>query len=217
MYACDITDKTLHYLSSLKKLQILDISGCEDITGSGFSSLTHLNIEKFFARSSSLADENLKYLSNWKNLVELDIGNCDNITDQGFRSFISSLVNLAKFTSICLDLSDDSMEALSKLKLRLLKLYSCPNITDKGMTYISSIRTLEKFEFENPESNPNITKKSICSFAKHPTLIDITFRGLPNLDYSCLKELSNVKKLTIHEEHINDDNLKYLLKNFSFF
>ncbi|XP_035013314.2 dynein regulatory complex subunit 6 [Hippoglossus stenolepis] len=119
-----MTDTSLKFMATLKKLQYLDISLCNKVSDAG-----------------------IKYLTEgWSaaKLQELNVSQCSLITDISVMRIAERLCKLSHLNlSYCAKLTDASLEWLSGSSIRSLDLRGC-NIQDQGLAAMEEInlRTL---------------------------------------------------------------------------
>ncbi len=150
-----VTDKSLEYFQGLESLTSLSLSA--SITGTGFSDIVSLPIERLRLEdnpldastleellglqnltvlcvlNSGLDDDDLKYLSKFKNLVLLNLSD-NNISGLGFVH----LEGLTNLKSLHLEQCSLDIDCLKDLLDKL------PNIERVSITYPTSLTDIEK-------------------------------------------------------------------------
>jgi hypothetical protein len=174
----DCTDEQLEQLlNKIYDLQILILSVCYQITGSGFRGLSRLNslhtihlydcakitnfshlrglinLQTLKLNECNITDDELEHLTGLINLQNLDLILCPQITDRGLE-YLSGLRNLQSLNlGMCNQITDAGLEYLSGLRnLQNLNLGMCNQITDRGLEYLSGLRNLQSlYLFDCPQ------------------------------------------------------------------
>ena len=166
----NITPEGYEHLRNLRHLNLLDIE--EDLAHRekyvGLPAIK--NIEHLEYRNLGIGDEGLKAIGQIQGLKSLLI-RCLNspsgITPQGFRH----LCNLGKL-----------------IKIDLVRV----NIGDKGLEYLSNIKSLEELELKLIN---NISDEGLKSITKMVNLHELDMRVIPNITDQGLMELTSLTKL----------------------
>lgn len=185
-----MTDKGLAALSPMVWLEDLDLSFCEQITGSSFRFLVHLSLDSIVLDGcSAFTDVGVCALtanqSFGRSLVRLDLSNCKQITDQGWQELprlktlrilhVAGCTNMTDRTFIAwqhfalhfLDLSgcggvtDQSLRLMCFPALNELKLADCDQITDAGISLLSTCSTLRKLDVSFCDRLTNVGLQAI--------------------------------------------------------
>lgn len=140
-----ITGVSFHCFNNITSLKKLNLSECP-ITDEGLFGLSKIStIEHLELSTTSVTDDGLHYLSSLSALKYLSLYRSDQITDIGLLSLISlhSLQHL-KLRSYR-QITGMSFCRFSHLTdLKTLEINGCP-LTDKGLSWISKLPSLEHF------------------------------------------------------------------------
>jgi hypothetical protein len=135
-----ITDRGLAHLAPLKALRTLSLEQCEQLTGTGLTSLgldaplTNLrltgcsivgdaamehagqfrNLTRLWLSDTAVGDGGLVALSDLEHLENLQLGNCTNVTDEG-------LLHLTQLK-----------------RLQYLNVHGCPTVSDEGVARLQA-------------------------------------------------------------------------------
>jgi len=165
-----VSDNTIISISQMRKVKILELSGCLKISQKGVASLHHLsNLRHLYLNFS---DEILRHVAKISSLVILWLSQYEEVSDVGVQ-FISHLPNLkflalrgwqyhgARYTDQALlhfrnlkslqilwiselDITDKSLEVLSEMRvLKELSISRCHKLTDAGLVHLSNLALLE--------------------------------------------------------------------------
>ena len=109
-----VDDSYLQYVGSLKQLEFLNLTRCDEIT-----------------------DQGLEHISSLQQLESLSLLGCYEITDQGLK-YISSLQRLKSLNvSYCGEITDQGLKHISSLQqLKSLNLKQCDKITNQGLVVL---------------------------------------------------------------------------------
>jgi len=163
----EITNNSLVTISSLAKLQNLNLSKCIHVT-----------------------DEGMVHVSLLKHLRSLVLHHCYKLTDIGLRhiSSLSALRNLD--LSCCTNITDDGLGHIGKLTLlRVLNLYACTNVTDEGLFHIRFLINLQILNISLLREITNDGLLNVCHF-KNLHVLDlygckkITADGLSHFNHN---------------------------------
>jgi Leucine-rich repeat (LRR) protein len=221
-----IDNSTMIFVSQLKSLKGLYISGTGQVTNEGLAPLQDLpnleeitidglnkintrslcylskipSLKKLSIIGGKVTDEGLIYLRDFPQLKRLMLGNTE-ITDSGLQ-FFSNLQQLEDLDLYNTNVTDAGISHLIKLKsLRQLTLVKSPyskkeRITEKAAPYLAQIKTLEYLEVENI----TLTDYAVSELSKLPNLKSLyatTGRtGKPITDQG-LQHLSKIKSLEL--------------------
>lgn len=188
-----IDGKILQYISSLKNLEVLNLS-IEELNDNKLREITKL--------------QKLKHLTIYRN---------NSISNEGLR-IISNLKDLEILTIAGEKLTDEGLKYLSDLKeLRRLNLYCCENFTDSGFQYISDISGLEELLIGDYIELTDFGFKRILNLKRLRNLTIYDPRYLTERSFECLTNLPNLTKLIFYtgNHQYNDINslaIKYIGK-----
>lgn len=133
-----LTDDCLEYLGKRTGLQSLSILDCRDMKGKGLSKLAHLNILNTLSlRGSGIVSRNLRETVAIPNLMTLDISD--------------------------LDIRDDDLAALSRLRLVHLNLASNQRLTDRGLYSLYPMTSLVTLVVSDCKGISDEAVKTFCS------------------------------------------------------
>jgi Leucine-rich repeat (LRR) protein len=160
---CVITSEGLCFLQNQRRLRVLDLGCCDDITELGplvqLTQLRDLNLsdceglwdhslsplsqlvdlQKLGLRSEQLTQACLCHLRSLVSLQKLDVD--FDLSDTGLRS-IASLAALQKLT-VCKEVTSFGLRSMSRLLgLQSLDLSNCLRLTDEGLSHLTRLKAL---------------------------------------------------------------------------
>lgn len=197
----EITDQGLAFFKNCNYLRNLSFLGGSKISGSGLADLPSSLKSLYFLVTDKFDPKNFKSLSNFSSLNSLTLqfqyrsNKQDCLPDlvvnlpHSLKNLSLGVVNDAVLNCLkkiplqpfrldlwaSLQISDDSLKDVKELPLNSLRLDRCPNITDKGCSYLKDMTHLKKLKLETL----NISDKGLME------LVD-----MPGLELSC-KDLKN--------------------------
>ncbi|ONK78694.1 uncharacterized protein A4U43_C02F21460 [Asparagus officinalis] len=215
-----ITNKSLHSISSLEKLEVLSMVGCSHIDNDG-----------------------LRYLNNGRNsLLSIDVSRCDNVTSYGLISVIEGHKSIQKLKSgdcfpdispvffsklsllkrtlnnLKLDGSQVSASSLKAIGLNCknlidISLSKCRGVDDEGISELvkncTDLRTIDL------TCCHLVMDKAMSAIASHCKNLEclrlesctlLTEKGMDCIGTRC----SNLKELDLTDCNMNDAALKFL-------
>lgn len=186
---------TTECLFKLSSLTVLEID-CPPIlkpfmTNEDLSCLSKLSTLKLGA-NSIFQDSGIKNLIN---LTHLDLANNVAISDEGVRD----LINLKYLRISNPNLTNECLVKLTKLSHLVLEC-QCQYITNKGLSLLTSLTTLESYAFEA------INDKGLMRLTN---LTKLKLETLKITDSSLMK-LTNLTSLTIYNENAGGENLELI-------
>jgi Serine/threonine protein kinase len=110
-----LDESGMFYISQMRQLQYLDVSGCPKIGSRGFEMLSATPIKRLYAARAELDDRDLASIASLHKLTLLDIANNYKITAVGLKS-LESLPKLADLEVSCDSWGTAEFKALSNLK-----------------------------------------------------------------------------------------------------
>mmetsp|Transcript_18007 Transcript_18007/g.36905 ORF Transcript_18007/g.36905 Transcript_18007/m.36905 type:complete len:466 (-) Transcript_18007:126-1523(-) len=145
-----VTDKTIAILSGeMKSLRSLIIATRLDLSGIGLVCMTELNqlesLQLERGAGETMTDNGLKVLCGLGRLRSLRITHCVELTDHSLN-YLQRLHRLDKLELSCWDgsnFTDEGARQISKLNVRKLSLVGWENLSDKGLYYLSKMKSLE--------------------------------------------------------------------------
>jgi hypothetical protein len=167
-------------LAPLSALQVLDVSGCDDFTGTAFAHLRSLR-RVVAAYCCALSDAGLTALAGAP-VEHLVISGCPAVTDVGLSSLAASpLAHLD--VAGCAGVSDVGLAPLTMLLS--LDISKCPAVTGAAFVHLPALRTLTAVK------SPALTDAGLAGLAaapietldvtKCPLVTDAGFAGLTSL------------------------------------
>jgi len=110
-----ITDADLESLCDLHGLTIIDLQGCENLTGAGLSKLDGRNVTEISCKDTRFTDDDLKCLAHFPKLQSLNLAST-RITNKGLAMLPSLAPNLNYLViNSCSQLTDNGFAPLLKL------------------------------------------------------------------------------------------------------
>ena len=216
-----ITDAGLKYLMSCKSLSELDLAGCKNISSKGLESLKyfdslqslsidHIKSKSFLNIKQTLSELNhIKYLtvtaysatvddfndiSRIEKLTKLNVFSCEYPLGAGME-YLCNLPNLQELFLDDVYITNDSLASISKITtLHSLTFQLCPNMTRKDLSVLGNLL--------------NLTELGIYHYnwdEENSSYIDLMF----------LKELKNLKKLSLSLTHTTDDDCQFVISNLN--
>ena len=184
-----ITDEGLEELGQLPKLEILNLSGCDNVTGDCFVAFAHpesmkdLNLENV----SKLSDEGLKEISRFTNLEHLRMSNNDQIKGAGFEC-LATLKKLKTLGCPKTAITDDHLALLDGIKtLKTIWLHDCRSISGRGLDHLSQSINCQKMSLNQ------------C-------------RNIDSPDFEVIAKFKNLKRLYLARTRIRPDGIEQLCK-----
>ena len=107
----NIDDAQIGKITTLTKLQNLDLGSCDKITDAGFQ----------------------KIAASFTNLEQLSLSNCDNLTDDGIKIIADSLTKLKSLDIECTELTDNGIKMV-KVGVPVPVTYSLPRVNNRSFT-----------------------------------------------------------------------------------
>lgn len=157
----EIKDDGLKHISKFTYLKSLSLNSCRYITNKAIeniSNLTDLNISNTFSGLIGCeGNEGLRFISGLINLTKIDMTNCNCITDKQIRH-ISALVKIKMLFIGGTEVTSDGLESISSFtNLIVLNLYGT-EVGNSGLQHISYFKNLTSLNIANCEK---ITNKGI--------------------------------------------------------
>ncbi|ODV92916.1 hypothetical protein CANCADRAFT_30926 [Tortispora caseinolytica NRRL Y-17796] len=171
---------------TFRKLRIIDLSGCSDLSDQGVLHIVQSApcLSRVSLGKCNLTDKGLSYLSKLASELHLvSLAHCTAITDEGVNVLVRSCTRIRylDFTS-CIHLTDNCVRSISELpKLRRLGLVRCGRITDTSLYFLRrrtfAENTLERLHLSYCErlSIPGLLELLNCA----PRLRHISLTGIP--------------------------------------
>ena len=220
-----IDDGVFQHIAALRKLEVLDMRSCEQISGRSIgllrgTRLRHLNLKSCFgvkdltgiARIASLEVLNLsdcwqlhvhqlECLSSLSNLLELDLSTCRNICNDSGRG-IPALSHMKRLVSLSLHHCERLGEgALSSLaghpRLRCLDISRCSSLPSSDLKYLWNVASLRRLKASHCSWSGCSALRSVGPIK---SLEELYLQGCPNLvgtSLEPLKRLENLKFLSL--------------------
>jgi len=129
-------------LSSLKKLQSLDVSDCSCVTAEVMQVFVNIPLTELTIRRCDIDDECFEVVCQMKSLVKLDMEDNDSISSSMLCK-LSSLVNLQYLDMSFCRLPVEGIRAISDIGLTEMFLDYC-GIDDECLAVVSNITSLRK-------------------------------------------------------------------------
>ena len=145
-----LTDKTMATISGeMKSLRSLIIATRLDLSGIGLVHMTDMtrleSLQLERGAGETLTDNGLKVLCGLGRLRSLRITHCVELSDQSLN-YLQRLQRLDKLELSCWDgsnFTDEGARQISKLNIRKLSLVGWENLTDKGLYYLSKMKSIQ--------------------------------------------------------------------------
>jgi Leucine-rich repeat (LRR) protein len=215
-----INDSTLIFVSQLKSLKGLYISGTAQITNEGLAPLQHLpNLEEISIDGlNKINTMSLCYLSKIPSLKKLSIIG-KKVTDDGLI-YLKDFPQLKMLMLGNTEITDSGLQFFSNLqKLEDLDLYNT-NVTDEGIPHLVPLKSLRQLTLgKHPLSKKEpITEKAAAYLAQIQTLEYLDLESITATDYALseLSKLPNLKSLYASTgrsgKPITDQGLNHLSK-----
>ncbi len=174
-----ITDESLKIIGQMQNLTWLRLNNTA-ITGNGIKNLAPLgpHLERLDVdQCKGFDDSSLQFaLATFPNIYALHIGD-SSVTRSGIR-LLSGHANLREVWLSSLDATDDDIRAISDLKLRLLDLSSCPQLTNNIFNILAEV------DLKNLDliACPKITANGAAPFLKRHPLCEVNYQDLKEAD-----------------------------------
>ncbi|CAN5649384.1 hypothetical protein BH10CYA1_BH10CYA1_14720 [soil metagenome] len=177
-------DAALKYIEGNPSIVSLGIRASA-ITPQGFTHLKFPNLEKLDVQETEICPELITAIVNLPKLNVLNLAKTRYSKSDLIQ--ISQLQNLRSLNLSRSNLSDDDCQIVAQMKgLQLLRIGLNPQISDKGISALRSLKNLEVLDLNNT---------------------GVTDKGL-----TALKSLTKLKELQLYQTHISDDGVKTLSK-----
>lgn len=182
-------------VSGCPNLKILDLTCCDALTDVAISAIADScrNLLSLKLESCSLLTErSLKCLGSCCLLLEeLDLTECCGVNDQGLKYLSQCSELLSLKLGLCTNISDKGLSYMSSTckKIRELDLYRCTDIGDDGLAALGGgCRKLRKL---NLSYCVKVTDKGMESLSHLGELFDLELRSLQNLTNAGLAALAS--------------------------
>jgi hypothetical protein len=212
----------LSYLSHLKEsLEVLDITKCLGINGSGLTHLQGFNKLKVLKMpfASEIREENISPISTLTGLTSVNILRCANLTSGFLKNLQRSADTLQSLNCSNLkSFKDEDLLNLSTMtNLTELFLNNNSGITGEAFKKFGHLEKLQVVQLSGCEDLTNEGVRALCSAS--PFILDLNLAACEKLDGKALqhvKQLSKLRNLNLAGiESLKDSDLQNLaaLKN----
>lgn len=219
LHSSIITDSSMKFIASSRKLQVLKIEGNNRLTDASVKTLVRLSPDiryLYFVDMQRITDMSLKILSQCRNLQVLNLADCVRLSDTGVRYLVEGF-SAAKLRELnltnCIRVSDVSLLRISQKchSLAYVNFSYCEHITDAGVELISNIDSLISIDL----SGCNITDSGVIALANNPNFKDIIISECCSVTNTGIQKLvSQVKDLETfdiaHVDKVDDTAIKTL-------
>lgn len=197
VWDCEFLEaKTMHRLSVLSRLVVLNVSEGKLIRNDGVSSiaqvqsLTHLDM----TGCVRVGNKGLEALVSMSNLTHLDLWGVDRITNQGL-AHLGKLTNLRYLAlGACYKITNPGLVHLGALaNLQSLRLSQVKGITDHGISHITQLTNLTNVGFDSCDKISNI---GIARLTSLPKLASLGLSYTMGVNDNCLQHLGRMSSLT---------------------
>ncbi len=226
-----VSDAGLKSLATISTLEVLDLTGCTNITVKGLAALSNLHslntlslggtslqgieslqklpLTNLTISHSPLSDETLKSISMLPSLNVLDLNGCSNITNSGLAS-LSNLRSLATLSLKESSINDNNLSSVGKLgSLSVLDLSGCSNLTDKGLEPLKSLKGLKDLYI----AATKLSDKGLHTIGELTTLSQLSIEDCKNITGTGFPELGNLQSsfsLYCARSGVDPKNIKLL-------
>jgi len=189
-YRESMLDKTAIDLISRyqRNIRYIDLTNSHDIDGTDFRKLEHCTkLEKIKINCINISEEDIIYLL--QRLENLIIFTCDGVSlDKEHNK---------KF----LNISDNLLFEIAKLRLKKITLKNCNNITDNGLEHLAKCLSLEKIKLQEM---PNITSDGILTLLDNQNILSLKIANIIDPLSQSPKILNSqiINKILQHEKLI---------------
>lgn len=182
-----ITDDGLAELGTLPQLKVLNLEGCENITGEAFAEfqfpemLTDVNL----AKVKLLNDDGLKAMSRFTQLQHFRLFRNAEIKGPGFEC-LASMKKLTNLRCAMTSIKDEHLALLDGIEtLEIIWLHTCKGVSGRGLDRLS--------------------KSQGCK------TINLNFcRKIDSPDFEVIAKFKNVEELYLAETRIRNDDIGLL-------
>lgn len=192
---CNISNAGFSYLSSLRHLTFLNLWNCSRLTPGALSALSSCStLAELSLRGCQMMDDvALRHIAALKGLRKLDLRACEHIRG-GEMSKLSTLNHLTELNlSGCYALSDVGLAAVGVLRmLRLLRLNECWQITNAGLAGLTGLTALEELDLAGCRNIINGREMPLQGLHAMHALKILTLRGWDRLSSGALGFLTSV-------------------------
>ncbi len=171
---CKVDNASLRLLKNPHLLHVSVAGTNFDNEGAAGLAECH-QLEEIKASKTRVGDDGIVRLAQLKKLRQLELGKTP-VSERGIEalSHAGSLVSLE--LTACPNVTDSSLEALRKSKVRDLRLEDT-QIGDAGLKYLFQLNTLEKIRL----SGTKVTLNGLKDFFKHPKLSKVELAGVSGI------------------------------------
>lgn len=162
-------------------------------------------------------DEGYQVLECLTNITYLNISSNYKITDETIERIATHLLSLTSLNVSRTGTTDEGLYSIANHLTNLQKLdISSTKTTDNGITALSkSLKNLKKFDItsDNGYNMPNITSKALYEIGelKNLSALFLTISESLSLAIPLLKDMTNLRKLSIHSHKQLTDGMKMSL------
>ena len=191
-----ITDEGLSEIGKLPSLEKLDLSHCQQITGTGFAdfqfpeTLRDLNLED----THKLNDDGLAELTRFTNLEHLRMQNNGKVKGKGF----TCLANMQKLMTLgcpTTTIADEHLKLLDGIEsLEMIWLNRCPKISGRGLAHLTGSINCKRMSLNHCRNIDSPDFEVIAKFKNLEELYLVNTRIRPDgIEQLCgLKKLKNL-------------------------
>jgi internalin A len=212
-----VTDEGLVHLAKIKTLENLTLpDAC--VTDAGIEHIAQLQNLRYLWVSSPLTDKSLHYIGALENLEELHIGGTG-FSDEGMKD-IAKLKKLRRLSVFTADqLTNDSLAVLSVLgSLTDFYLGSKTKVSISGLKSLNSLKKLKNLTIHDVHQDGSVMDISRLTDLEVITLLlhrqregdSFVSDSFKNEDWTCLANLTKMKRLQITGVGIGDEGVQYL-------
>ena len=206
-----ISDKGVSELRNLKKLKVLTLSGCRNVTDkgiealSGLSDLQELNLDHTRATRACL-----QHLERLTKLQRFSLSIPSDDQSAGGLKYLRKMKDLRELNARKLCAGDEDLEAVAELKeLRRLDL-TYTEVSDKGLRHLSGLKKLHELELfgtkvEGPGLRHLVEIKSLRHLVLGSTLLDE--RALEHL-----RKMDHLASLEVSDSGLSPQEIRELKK-----
>ncbi len=124
-------------------------------------------------RSAGLSDDGMKELARFPFLRHLTLARQQRLTERGLAR-LSAIPKLDRLTLSDVEFSDREFQAIQGVKLNILELHRCRNLTDDGFGFLKEATELIGLTIEDCK---RVTDKGLVALPKLPSLQNLDIRG----------------------------------------
>jgi len=153
-----INDSNLQNIAIVKSLKIVQIGHTGEFNPQALKYLNELpQLQEIAINNVALTEEAFTTIATLERPEMLELRQCKGVTPHGLK-LLSKMRNLKCLRLDSSDVTDDGIEVVSNLRVEVLFLKSCSNLTEKVLDSLGAMKSLKVLDFSN---NPAISQLAL--------------------------------------------------------